>query len=289
MNNALSMLPSAKNIRGIRGIPLLVIAASLVLAAALLMLVKPASAAGVVPDAPTPSTLNDPPAAGHQIIAFPERDFVSANGYKADTTYTVNVLRTDASGTDVTVGSSTVTSDANGLVEVNHPGGGCWVGFTPDIKPGDKVRLTDPKGVADQTTVANVKVSPKPGSTTTAVIQKNASTIELHGTAQDSAGAPLPLDKIEQRLISRKDPFAKNGRRDLRTGKDGTLAYDAPGSPNWTATYTGLSAADITKALNAQARVLWLGRNPAAGTEQTIFEFGEVGGPAAPCTAPPAV
>ena len=35
------------------------------------------------------------------------------------------------------------TSVVEGLVEVNHPGGGCWstATGTPDIKPGDKIRV----------------------------------------------------------------------------------------------------------------------------------------------------
>ena len=30
-----------------------------------------------------------------------------------------------------------------GLVEINHPGGACWVGVTPDIRAGDVVRITN--------------------------------------------------------------------------------------------------------------------------------------------------
>jgi hypothetical protein len=48
----------------------------------------------------------------------------------------------------------------------------------------------------------------------------------------------------------------------------------------------------VTKALGGETRVLWLGTNPAAGTQLTIFELpdaqsvlnGMVGGPIATCT-----
>src|SRR5919199_1426109 len=104
-----------------------------------------------------------------------------------------------------------------------------------------------------------------------------------------ASGGPIDTAQLEQRLVANRDIFLFNGRRTLRAtaaaGSDGTLAYDAPGSTNWTATYTGLQAADVTRALNAESRVLW---TPAALTEGTIYENGAgvVPGPAAPCTAP---
>src|SRR5262249_19256753 len=70
---------------------------------------------------------------------------------------------------------------------------------------------------------------------------------------------------------------------------------------NWTATYTNLSADDVARAVGgtsptgttfvgAESRAVWLGRDPVALTELTIFGNGTgvVGGPAAPCKSPPA-
>jgi hypothetical protein len=60
-----------------------------------------------------------------------------------------------------------------------------------------------------------------------------------------------------------------------------------PNGTKWTATYTGLAAADVTRALNAESRGMWI--DPAIpATESTIFEngAGAIPGPAAPCTAP---
>jgi hypothetical protein len=226
------------------------------------------------PGASAQTVVNDPPVAPHSIIAFPERDFVSAEGYDpAGGVVTVSIIR----GGSV-VSQAHVTPDRFGLVEVNHPGGGCWEVITPDIRPGDVVRTTTAAGVVDQTTVANV--------TAGLPAQVDATTVVVRGTAQDAVGAQLPLAQIEQRLLN-PDRF-DNGRRTLRANGDGTLVYDAPGSVNWTATYTNLSAADMAKALDAESRILWLGRDPVAGTESTIFEIGAdiAGGPQAPCTAP---
>ena len=133
---------------------------------------------------------------------------------------------------------------------------------------------------SDQTTTANVQAD--------AAAQVGGK-IVVTGTAQDGLGKPLPVDQIEQRLVANKDAFDLNGRRTIRAnsvGDDGVLSYDAPGSIHWTATYDTLDSADIKRALGAQTRILWLGRNPAATTEGTIYEVDEVGGPAAPCTAP---
>jgi len=236
------------------------------------------------------AVVNEPPVLPHSIISFPSRDFVSASGFAASDSVVVSVLRngvTIATSTPVTpVDDGDPLTPFAGLAEVNHPGGGCWVGTTPDILPGDVVR-TSVVGATDQdqtttaNVVANLATNPAPG------------TIVVTGTAQTAAGDPLPLDQVEQRLVANKDLFDFNGKRTLRAGiaADGTFAYDAPGSVHWTATYTGLDAADVTRALSSESRALWLGANPATGQELTIEENGAAiaPGPAAPCTAPLAV
>ena len=240
-----------------------------------------------------PALAANPPVAPHSIISFPQRDFVSATGYAPGDEVVVDVLRNGhllATSTPVTPQDDPKVAGFDGLVEVNHPGGGCWIGSTPDIRPGDDIRTTILAGGAqDATTTANV--------TAQAAIEVSNNVV-VHGTAQDATGAPLPLDQIEQRIVANQQAFLANGRRTLRAGAglDGTLAYDAPGSTSWTATYTNLDPADVTRALGAETRILWLGADPAAGVEATIYETsadpagdGLVGGPATPdCTAPAA-
>ncbi|MDB5079801.1 MAG: hypothetical protein JWP00_1725 [Chloroflexi bacterium] len=234
---------------------------------------------------------NDPPVAPHSLIAFPARDFISATGYPSiDGPYTFTLLRDGKEKYK----STPFNSDANGLVEVNHPGGTCWNVNTPDIRAGDIIRITSAKGIPEQTTVSNI-ASQRP-------IAINANTVQVHGSAQDANGQPLPLDQVENRLISNRDPFKLNGRRTLRAGGgslDGVISYDSPGSSSWTATYTGLNGEDVARAaggtapngvsfIGAESRGVWLGRNPVALTEMTTFENGAgvAGGPSAPCTAP---
>src|SRR5918911_1922356 len=262
--------------------------------------------AQTAPVIPAPTTINNPPVAPLQILVFPQRDFVSASGYTADDRVIVSVIHPNGTTFSTDPNTPIVPQDDPraapgapfaGIVEVNHPGGACWFGTTPDIRPGDKVRITIVKnavdgtriGRADETTVANVTAG-RP-------VETNATTVQIHGTAATAAGGPIDPAQIEQRLVANKDAFLLNGRRTLRAtaaaGADGTLAYDPidatnPAGTRWTATYTGLQAADVTRALGAESRILWNGTVPAALTEGTIYENGAgvLPGPAAPCTAP---
>jgi hypothetical protein len=233
------------------------------------------------------SAVNEPPVPPHSIISFPQRDFVSAAGFQASESVTVNVIRngvTIGTSEPITPQDDPKTPGFDGIVEVNHPGGGCWLTTTPDILPGDVVRTTaQGSGAQDQTTTANVTAdaptNPAPG------------TVVITGTAQDSSGKPLPLAQVEQRLVANKDLFDLNNKRTLRAGVggDGTFVYDSPSSIHFTATYTGLGDADVARAMGAESRALWLGVNAGTGQEGTIYENGAVGGPAAPCAAPPAI
>src|SRR4051812_45209639 len=255
-----------------------------------------ATAALAVPAGAAP-----PPPPGHTLISFTQRDFVSDQGFSlSDGPVIVNVIRNGAiiaTSTPVTPADDPKTTGVfDGLVEVNHPGGGCWVTSTPDILPGDTIRMTTKSGTgfSEDTTTAYVTAEPAELGA--------GSTVVVHGTAQAAAGGPLPIDQIEQRIVANKQAFDANGRRTLRAtsaGVDGTLRYDAPGSTSWTATYTGLSVHDVdmaaNPALNNETRILWLGADPVAATEQTIFETAPdpvaaafVPGPSAPCTAPAA-
>ncbi len=236
---------------------------------------------------------NDPPKAPHDVIGFPARDFISATGYVAGRAYNFSLFHPD--GKQYASVNANASTDGTGTVEVNHPGGACWIGTTPNMKPGDVIRITDTTtGVAEQTTVANVAAERPLVQSVDAVT--GGGTVVVHGTAQDSAGKQIPVASLENRLVANKDPFDLNGRRTVRAGgagTDGTLTYDAAGSIRWTATYTFQTPNDLARAVGgtstsgtafvgAESRAIWLGRDPAALNEQTIFENGAgvVGGPA---------
>ena len=313
-------MSSSKFLGAIAGLGLVASMAAPALAA----VVPPAAPACITPNNPVGCvTVNQPPvtppnspSGGSTLIAFPSRDFVSTLNYPAGT-YTVNVIRNG-----VTIGTSEPSvPDATGAINVNHPGGSCWVGQTPNLQVGDLVRITDQNGFSNQTTIANVTTgkpvivrAATPGS------KQADGILQVHGTAQTLPGVvpagPLPVSAIESRLIANKDAFQLNGRRTLRAGgagKDGTLSYDPvdpvtnPLGTNWTATYK-LSEVDLARAVGtgpvfdpvtgttvtfvgAEPRAMWLGTDPLALTENTIYEVpggpsGIAKGPTAPCTAP---
>jgi hypothetical protein len=267
----------------------------------------------------TAASVNDPPRAGnqlatppvmaHQIISFPQRDFVSGSGYvdrfdPADplsvARVTVTVIRNGkvwATSESIFPADDPATTDFDGIVEVNHPGGGCWLNFTPDIRPGDIIRYTDGFGMPDQTTTSNL-FAERATDLATDGTPLPAGEVRIHGTAQDAAGNPINISQLEQRLIARGTGlFNANGSRALRASSpalDGLLTYDPvdpvtnPRGTNWTAKYTGLSSTDVDLALTSESRIVWLGRDPIGGLELTIFENGDAvaGGPQGTCTAP---
>ncbi|HEY3188911.1 MAG TPA: hypothetical protein VGJ70_15620, partial [Solirubrobacteraceae bacterium] len=228
--------------------------------------------------APAHAVISSPPAAPHEVTVFPERDFVVVDGWPANKDFKLEVLRNG-----VVVGSALGTTDADGLAEVNHPGGFCWTGFTPDILPGDVLQATEigAPTVGDATRTAGVSAEQA-----TVV----GSQLVVHGRAVSATGGPIPLGNLEQRII---EPALVGlvGRRDVRApgggnGFSSTLSYDPVGPANpdgtrWTARYTGMSGAAMDTAAGGETRILtWMTAN-AAGDRFgiTIFEAGVTGGP----------
>lgn len=102
---------------------------------------------------------------GHNITVFHNIDFVAVFGYELDEPLTVEVLRNDA-----VIG--TATGNARGEapeigLEVNHGpegaplAGDCWEGGTPNIRPGDHIRVTSGGGV-DEVVVDRIRFSGQP-------------------------------------------------------------------------------------------------------------------------------
>ena len=223
-------------------------------------------------------------ASANQVIAFPERDFLSGVGFTAGKTVDYTVTHTNGSSY-----TASVRADLDGLAEVNHPGGVCWASTTPDVRAGDVVTATD--GVAADAvtfTVPNTQVqrvsNPAPG---TIVVKGWAS---ADGGPTTPGTTRLPDDQVESRIIANRNLFALSGKRTLRAspagGTDGTFAWDSadPTVTTYTATYSGLSQADVDLAMSVgEARTLWLGSDPLAPRDGSIFESGDavIGGSSA--------
>jgi hypothetical protein len=233
--------------------------------AALLATAIATTAACAVPAAPAL-------AAGGTVTVLPDTSALELSAYPSSTPLDVEVLRHG-----VRMATATVTTDDAGDASVNGGTTNCWTDATPDLLPGDVVRVTG-GGFEDTKAVDAV--------TNTRVEQTAPDTVVVRGTAIDDNGDPLPLSGLEARIIgSSADRFA-NGRRDLRAGAGNPfpLTQDADDPTAWTATFPGLTPADVTKALHAvDVRGIF---TDGADPNQTISESPVARAPAAPCTTP---
>ena len=222
-----------------------------------------------------------PPSSGIVVSGFVTRDFVSSSGLVPDTPVSMQVVRHN-----VVVGQSeNFLVGADGIAETNHPGGACWVGVTPDLRAGDRVRVIN-EGNVYEAFMGDIAIdeptSPRPG------------VITVHGHAADPQGRPLSLDSFAIELItSSANPFDLSGRRIISAPGEGVVEMDAisatnPNGNQFTATWEGLSDADIERVIGngvtgllpaATPTMVYLGRDPLLASEETIYEFGEAGGP----------
>jgi large repetitive protein len=226
------------------------------------------------------AVIDSPPAAPLEVVVFPSRDFVVTEGGPAGMALKFEILRNG-----VVIGTSSssqvspaVTTDAAGLLEVNHPGGLCWSGVTPNIIPGDVLRVTDEANPANGYEVRTQGVR----ATAAEIVGNN---VVVHGVALvNGTNTPMPLNRVEQRIVQPefREPPEPMEKRDIRaTTDDGNLVRDPAVNGGFIATHSGLTAVQRQKAIDGQTRVLgWMQTAPNGDRlGLTIFEEDEVGGP----------
>src|SRR3954449_143079 len=210
--------------------------------------------------------------AGHTITVLPDTSALELSGFPGSTTVQIDVTRDG-----VQLANATLTTDAAGDGAMNGGTIDCWTDATPDMLPGDVVRVTGPDFV-DTKTVDDI--------TPSGAVKPGRGPVVAHGHAAAPDGTPLPVASIEVRIIgSTQNPFS-SGRRDLRAG--GTNAFplmqDADDPTAWTATFSGLTANDVSTALDAVGvRGIF---TDTLDPSQTIAESPVARGPAPPCTTP---
>ena len=210
--------------------------------------------------------------APHVIAILPDTSALEVSGYPAAET-----LRVDVRRHGVRVADATVTTDGAGSASVNGGADGCWTDATPDIRPGDSVKVSG-SGFSDTSTTQAVTVrSP---------VQTAADTVEVHGTATGADGTALPLGGLEARITAGASQPFSGGRRDLRAGAGQSfpLVQDAGDATHWTATFAGLPPDDVATAI-AAADVRATATDAVSG-HRTVAQAGGSRGPAAPCSAP---
>ena len=209
--------------------------------------------------------------AAHAIAILPDTSALEVSGYPATA-----ALRVDVRRDGIRVGDATVTTDGSGSASVNAGTAACWTDATPDIRPGDTVKVSG-SGFSDTSTTQAVTVQPP--------VQTAADTVEVHGTAAAPDGAALPLGGLEARITAgAAQPFS--GGNDLRAGggQSFPLVQDAGDATHWTATFAGLAPGDVAAAL-AAADVRATATDAASG-DATVAQAAGARGPVAPCSAP---
>jgi hypothetical protein len=222
----------------------------------------------------------NPPVFPNNIVIFPQRDFVTLEGYEARAGQFATVVVTRG-GVETSRAVGTVGAGDPSL-EVNHPGGVCWQGVTPDIQPGDRVTVSFVGG----------------GSDSARTLSPEVLTVEKSGTADlivtGTRTADVPSSQIEQRIVNPDLDGTGIGRRDVRapsrpgpytssltfpTATTFKATYHFENDPSTPAVNEGAQMRNI--AADGQARALSWQATDAADNRQglTIAELGEVGGP----------
>ncbi|MEN9674336.1 MAG: hypothetical protein RIS76_232, partial [Verrucomicrobiota bacterium] len=216
---------------------------------------------------------NDPPL-DRFVSVFHVRDYVYSDGFKANELVNVEIQRFSsasrryevigAAHNIVPVDDPATPSIFEGIVEVNHIGATPWEGPTPDIAVGDLIRvmsfdrndtgLNPTPLTRNQTYVENLEVQ-------SGVVQVNANTVEVYGYGADiRTGLPLDLGVVECRIIPTavRGTFTTSGKATLRTPLNGSVVPLNGLGYHFKAVFTGLTPADVTLALGADPKFLWL-------------------------------
>ncbi|APX01915.1 hypothetical protein BWQ92_09500 [Arthrobacter sp. QXT-31] len=215
------------------------------------------------------------------IVVFPDRDFITIEGYqdRIGETATVEVSR----GGKVVGSAQSEVAAGDVAFEINHPGGVCWgagtgLNVTPDILPGDVVSIKFGGTSAGETKVQDTYVT---GSST-----RNGNTVTVKGYV----GNGVNQAQMEQRIIEPALNDTSIGRRDVRALPGPVVASDKGGyssgmtieGTTFTATYVFDETAAAELAANAAgARSMAWEVADADDNRQglTISEYGEPGGP----------
>src|SRR3954471_8081890 len=234
-----------------------------------------ATAAGFVADAAVPSFPNN-------VVVFPDRDFVTIEGYQ---THIGEVGLVEVTRDGKVIGSAKGTVEEGDVAfEINHPGGYCWgagtgLDVTPDIRPGDKVNISFNGIDAGDTTAANAYV--------TGDMSLSGNTLTVKGYA----GPGVNQAQMEQRIINPDLVDTEVARRDIRAvpgpltaapkgGYSSSLTFEGD---QFTATYVFQDPANAKIASQADLgeRAMSWQVEDADGNRQglTIAEYGEAGGP----------
>jgi hypothetical protein len=221
------------------------------------------------------------PAFPDNLVVFPDRDFITIEGYqdRVGQTALVEVTR---KGAGVIGSAKGVVTAGDVAFEINHPGGYCWgagtgLNVTPDIQPGDVVSIKFDGTEAGATTVQD------------AYVTEHSSLSGTTLTVNGHAGAGVNPAQMEQRIVEPALKDTSVGRRDIRavpgplTAEDGyssSLTFGSDGTFTAIYEFNDAATAEIAAAASGERAMAWEVEDADANRQGlTIAEFGELGGP----------
>jgi hypothetical protein len=250
-------------------------------------------AASALAALPASATIVDVPA-GHNITVFHNLDFVTSSGWGDGEEITVNVHRRGVLiGTATGEASDPEASGAFGL-EVNHGPeavpvpGDCWEGHTPDIRPGDRISVTN--GTETDTVVVDrIAFTGRPQELPTGGIV-------VPFVAKRADGTAIPLRRIDSaefraasnnqvrfesnRIVVERRPGAGPGEYRMR--------YRSPFRPSRNDQDNPLNQAELRRVLLRDGHAIGFGHVDPLPREGMLVEgLNDIPGPAAGCEAAP--
>ncbi|WP_207454415.1 fibronectin type III domain-containing protein [Herbiconiux sp. SYSU D00978] len=217
------------------------------------------------------------------LVVFPERDFITVEGYQQHVGKTA-LIEVNRPGVGVVGSAESVVAAGDPAFEINHPGGVCWgagtgLNVTPDIQTGDVVTIKFGGENAGDTRVQDARVNATP--------TQNGTTVVVTGHIGDGVNP----EQVEQRIVEPAFKDTGVGRRDVRAvpgpltpdeGYSSSLEInEADNTFKATYVFDEQAAADIAANAGSGVRMMsWEVQDADANRQGlTIREYGEVGGP----------
>lgn len=219
------------------------------------------------------------------IVVFPNRDFVTVEGFQNHVGDTALVEVTRA-GVGVVGSAEAVVQQGDVAFEINHPGGACWgagtgLKVTPDIQPGDVVSINFGGGPVEADVVT------QDAYVTGVTYTNNAASFTVEGHIDPG----VDRANVEQRIVNPDLTGTAVGRRDIRA-LPGPPAADRSGQfesgiefvapDRFVATYVfnDPAVARIAATGGGERFMSWQFTDADANRQGiTIAELGELGGP----------
>jgi len=231
---------------------------------------------------------------GHNVTVFHNIDFVAVSGWADGESVTVNVFRGDALiGTATGDASDPEATGSSGL-EVNHGpegtpvAGDCWEGHTPDIRPGDRITVSNGT-LTDTVRVDNIAFTGRPRAL-------RSGDIVVPFVAKRFNGDPIPariIDSAEFRAAS-NNSVRFEGNRVIVERRPGAAPgqywsrYRAPFRPTRNDSESPFNQAQLRRALLGDGHAIGYGHLDPVPAEAMLHDgLDDAPGPAPGCEAAP--